>query len=281
MISFYSTISSCQVNKHDLRGWDFRLFQDTEAWSLAKAVRDQDTMQIEKQIKGRSIPVDFQEEVYGQSLLHLAVENELVNSSKKLLSLGANPNHTDISNGDTPMHNSVGYHCETDDTTILALLIKYGGDPNGLNAVINIPGRGGSRSVLFEAASKYTAINRIKYLVEKGADVNFVNSGGWSVIANCLISKNYDVVLYLLQSGKLQYKDVAFINASGEKQYLQDMMRDDFISLESPQYKYKLEVIDFLKKNGIDYRATPIPENIIERAKANYPDTWQDYLSKY
>jgi uncharacterized protein len=281
-VFLYTTIVSCQVDKRDLRGHDFKLFADTKAWNLAKAVQHQDMAEIDKQIKGNKISVDFEEDIYGQSLLQLAVQNELLNSSQKLLSLGANPNHTDSFNGNSPMHNCAGIRYSKDDTTLLALLIGYGGNPNGLSAITNGPGKGAEKSVLMVACSNNLATyNRVKYLVEKGADVNYINSAGRTILFECFISENYDVILYLLKNGKLNYKGVVFTDFSGHENYIQDLMRSDFIELDTPQYGYKLEVIEFLKHNGIDYKSTPIPERIKTRAKETYPDSWEDYLSKY
>ncbi len=282
IVFFCSTITLCQVEKRELRGHEFGLFKDTEAWNLAKAVQNQDTFEIEKQVKGHNIPVDFEEAIYGQSLLQLAVQNELLNSCRKLLNLGANPNHTDSFNGNSPMYNCAKISSMVDDTTLLSLLISYGGNPNGLSSMVEGPGKGAGKSVLMAACSNNPPIiNRVKYLVEKGADVNYVNSAGSSILYTCLLKKNYDIILYLLQSGKLNYKGVVFAGFSGEVDSIQNLMRSDFIDIDSKDYKYKLEVIEFLKNNGIDYKSTPIPERIKKRAKQIFPDTWEDYLSKY
>ncbi|WP_210416342.1 hypothetical protein, partial [Leptospira idonii] len=41
------------------------------------------------------------------------------------------------------------------------------------------------------------------------------------------------------------------------------------------------QVIEFLKKNGIDYWSTPIPLGAKNRAKQRFPNDWEDYLKKY
>ena len=43
----------------------------------------------------------------------------------------------------------------------------------------------------------------------------------------------------------------------------------------------KIKVIEFLKERGLNYKESPIPENIVKRAKKEYPDTWEEYLKKY
>ena len=63
--------------------------------------------------------------------------------------------------------------------------------------------------------------------------------------------------------------------------YLIDLLREDFFELDSQEYKYKMEVVEFLKSKGIDYSKTPIPDYIKKKAVENYPDSWQEYLQKY
>ena len=50
------------ANKADLLGDDYRLFQGTIAWDLAKAVEDQNVAEIKRQVKTLKVPVDYKEE---------------------------------------------------------------------------------------------------------------------------------------------------------------------------------------------------------------------------
>ena len=47
------------VDKEKLLGYDFRLFQGTIAWDLAKAVQDQDISRIKYAVETMGIPVDY------------------------------------------------------------------------------------------------------------------------------------------------------------------------------------------------------------------------------
>ena len=51
-VIFFSSCNSREqtVDKNKLLGNDYRLFQDTPVWGLAKAVSDQDTLEIKKQV---------------------------------------------------------------------------------------------------------------------------------------------------------------------------------------------------------------------------------------
>lgn len=58
-------------------------------------------------------------------------------------------------------------------------------------------------------------------------------------------------------------------------------LRQIFLPLNSENYRYKVKVIELLKERGLNYNESPIPEFIVERAKKEYPDTWEEYLKKY
>ena len=58
-------------------------------------------------------------------------------------------------------------------------------------------------------------------------------------------------------------------------------MKDYLIDLESEEYKYKLKVIDFLERHGVDYRGVVPSKKTIEMAKRQYPDSWEEYLKVY
>lgn len=121
-----------KADKEHLLGYDFRLFQDTEAWDLAKAVKWQNTSEIRRQISEQKVPVDFREEQYGQTLLMLAIRSKKYHSIPVLLELGANPNipYDSIKPGS---QNAVMLACDNDThPMVLKLLLKYGGDPNSV-----------------------------------------------------------------------------------------------------------------------------------------------------
>ena len=62
---------------------------------------------------------------------------------------------------------------------------------------------------------------------------------------------------------------------------MQVYMKDYLIDLQSEEYQYKLKVIDFLEKRGVNYRDIIPPKKTIEIAKRQYPDSWEEYLKKF
>ena len=87
------------VDKSKLLGYDFRLFQGTIAWNLAKAVEDEAINEIRYEVLSKKIPIDYKEDRFGGTLLMLAVLNNKKESVKALLELGANPNEPKESRG--------------------------------------------------------------------------------------------------------------------------------------------------------------------------------------
>lgn len=74
---------------------------------------------------------------------------------------------------------------------------------------------------------------------------------------------------------------MSIINRDGKDYYLEDMLREVLLPLNSKEYKQKMEVVEFLKQKGIDYRKVQIPDFVIKEVKETYPKNWKEYLEKY
>jgi len=128
------TSRDSSVDKSKLLGGDYRLFQETPAWALAKAVEDGDTAKIRQEIQIKKDMIDFREPRFGRTLLMLAVLNMNYPSVKTLLELGADPNLQDFGYGDSPLMAAVALeNPETgSDPGFLKILLEYGRDPNAM-----------------------------------------------------------------------------------------------------------------------------------------------------
>ena len=69
-------LGSCQQISSIGPGYKFELFSNSPVHELAKAVEIQDTTRIIKFVVKDSIPIDFKEPKFGQTLLTLAILNE-------------------------------------------------------------------------------------------------------------------------------------------------------------------------------------------------------------
>jgi len=278
------------VDKEDIYEDDFRLFQETPVWELAKAVQDQYLIKIKKLVKEEKVDVDFQESKYGNTLLMLAVQNEKYQSCKTLLELGADPNKPNNHSGSSAMIDAASINTTIgSNSKFLKLLLEHGGNPNYIEVGERKKGINTRNTPLIVACGYVdnftkSPIDKVKVLVEAGADVNYENDLSGFALKEALMMENYDVVLYLLKNGADYTKviiDRAELTKNGEKLYIVDVLRRDTYPLKSNKYKQKMEIVAFLKKNGVDYRASPIPDFVVENVKKRYPRNWQDYLEKY
>jgi hypothetical protein len=275
MLMMSCTSRDTIVDKTKLLGADYRLFQETPAWELAKAVEDGDVEKIRLEISKDKKLVNFRESRFGQPLLILAVYHTNYTSVKTLLEEGANPNLQDSYYGDSALMEAVKIGSGTDDSDprFLKLLLKYGGNPNEEQQ-----GSMKTRDTPLLIACSESKFDYIKILVDAGAKVNVVNEYGicplyWAMLG---VESNGDpeIITYLIQKGadfrRVLYKTIP----AGVPKYITDALRQWRFEIGSLEYKKKMQIVEFLKINGIDYRKAAIPEQY----KKDYP---KDYLEKY
>lgn len=232
-----------KVDKSKLLAADYRLFQDTPAWELAKAVWDDNTDKINEEVKKNPKIIDFQDKMYGNTLLNLSVYNDNYKGFKELLKLGANPNIADSMQCSTPLITA----CESfDDRFKYAKeLIKYKADVNYVEC-----NSGKNKQKMYRTplvtASVRGHLQIVKLLVEKGAKVNYISSDGGYALSAAL--GNNDVVLYLLQQGA-DCSKVLYKKGGGED--LQDIYMKDWIENEADHSaKEYSEIKELLRKKG-------------------------------
>ncbi|WEA00845.1 ankyrin repeat domain-containing protein [Mucilaginibacter sp. SJ] len=268
------TSRDSSVDKSKLLGVDYRLFQETPAWDLAKAVEDGDTIKIRKEIHAQKDLIDFREPRFGRTLLMLAVLNMNYPSVKTLLELGANPNLQDFSYGDSPLMAATALEAPASgsDPRFLKLLLEEGGDPNAMQ-----DGSKKTRRSPLMIASENCNLDFMKMLVDAGAKVDTTNEYGSSPLGFAVTAaglyRRPEIVLYLINKGA-NFKKVLYKTSDGQEKYITDAMRFWHFEIGSVEYKKKMQIVNFLKKNGMDYRKAEIPKEYFE----NYS---KDYLEKY
>lgn len=289
-VSLLFCLTSCYnqetlADKSKMMGNDYRLYQSTPAWALAKAVEAGDIEKIKEEVLQKKVSVDHQESRFGQTLMMLAIFNSEYDSVKTLLELGANPNQHDKFKGKTPVIVAAG----NADPKYLKLLLAYKGDPNSIENVFSGPKKrinSGRNSALTKAVLPSVMVKKnlknVKLLVEAGADINYTKKGIiQTALAEALIQDQMDVALYLMEKGADYTKAITPTAIEGADVTVLQILRKSIIDLDSEQYKKKMEVITFLKSRGLDYYKEPIPEGTIEYMKNMYPDNWQEYVKRY
>ena len=273
------------VDKTKLLGIDYRLFQGTSAWELAKAVQDEDKKKIDQIVSQDPELLNYQEPVYGNTLLMLTIKNRQMKPFKILLEHKADMSIHNTFNGSTALMDACSYK-EFD--KFAEMLIEKGANVNDVQT--DIENKGITRTPLMLAAGLGDNLGLVKLLVSRGANINYRDKSGGSALEECVVQKYYDIALFLLQNGadytqpiypKDTINDKSVYEVNDKPIYLVDELRADIFDLKSEKYKYKMQIVDFLKSKGIDYRAAPIPEEIKTEIQYRYPHSWEEYLKKY
>ncbi len=276
IILFSCNNRETMVDKSELLGDDYRLFQNTPAWELAKAIEDENEDKINELINKDRKLLDYQEPIFGSTLLMLTIKNQQYKSFEVLLKNKASTKIHDTYEGSSALIEA----CSSKhyDVKFAKLLLEYGANVNDVQ--VDIDNEGKTRTPLM-LASKTGNLNLVELLVKKGADLNYKNKHNQSAFSESIMTSRYNVAYYLLVNG-IDYKTpIFFREEQGKEMFLVDILREEFLDLDTKEYEYKMKIVDFLKSKGIDYRATPIPEYIKKKAQENYPNSWQEYLEKY
>jgi ankyrin repeat protein len=182
------------------RGFDFVLFHNTPVEKLANAVQNDKVGLIEKYVVDQSMPIDFQEQEFGQTLLTLSITNSKYNVTQKLLELGANPNIRSPKDNSTPFieacsHINIIRHPDE----FIALLIKYGADVNAIQItkVTNDKYVYYDTSSVLEMVLRAGELDAIKLLEKNGARFDvYPKNGLKSLITQACF--NYSILEYLI-----------------------------------------------------------------------------------
>lgn len=224
------------VDKSGLTGSDYRLFQNTPAWELAKAVEDENTEQIDKIVSENPELINYQESKYGETLLMLTIMNQQLKSFKALLKNGTDVNIHDTFDGTSPL--IMACSSEFYNITFAKTLIEYGADVNDVETGERRK-ENGTRFTPLIAASRTGRLDLVRFLASKGADVNYQNEFGQSALSESVMVDEYKVAYYLLQNGADYNRPIYYrfdysvpIEKSdpkdkGKPMYLWDVLKED------------------------------------------------------
>ena len=263
------------MDKTRLKGWDYRLFQETPAWELAKAVQDGRVSRIKSIIQEDSTLINYQEPRFGETLLMLAIWNDDYKSFITLLENNANVNIYDTYDGTSAIILTCEYNLGK---KYVEKLLEYGANPNDIEVGERRAGNN-TRYTPLRGAVENGNIETVKLLLQAGADVNYYDEFGTCALKQAAYL-DYNKIVLLLIKNNAYYDRPISKNRFGPI-YLVNVLRLQLFPIGSIEHSEKMQVIDFLQRHGIDYRNTPIPEFTLQRIKELYPDTWEEYIEKY
>lgn len=283
------------------------IWKNTKSFKLAKAVRSENIGKIKKIIKNEPDLIDYQEEIYGASMLIWAVGNEKYKSAEALLECGCNPDLW-TKDGKTALFVASGFSWidtkAKTDPQYVNLLLSYNADPNinyiGLEPIYDDNGKvtykGGDLGISPLINSIGCGIEKTKALVEGGADINHKTDTGITAAVRALTAGGGSV---LLERREYAYYLIVEKNADVTQPYkygksvtLGEDEEDDFhypinllrhwvVDLDSYDYEIKMAIVEEFERQGINYWETEIDKYTLELIKRSYPDTWQEYIKKY
>ena len=240
------------------------LFEGSKVEQAAKYMKRDDYKSIKKFFKNNpDILVDTRSPFTGATLLQVASARKKQNAVKALLESGADPNFEELEIG-SQSRSSFTHAFFTRDTMLLKLYIEYGADVNKVSEM---------KSTLFRtplmAASK-AELSLVKFLISQGADPHYVyTKNNESALNAAILSADIDIVNYLIFEQKVDFKKPYYYNRQ-----ITAGLRNICYPIGSRKYKEKMKLVSFLKDNGMDYYAEPIPKRF-------YKLFDEDYLSKY
>lgn len=232
LLSYNKINRDRKVDKDKLLSSDYRLFQNTPAWNLAKAVWDNNPKKVDEEVKKNPKIINYQDPLYGKTLLHLSIYNGQFKSFQELLKLGANPNIHDSLHCTSPIIQA----CQDFDNKIKYVeeLIKHGANVNDMECLSGTE-KQKTKDTPLGAASSRGNLKLVRLLVEKGAKLN---SNG-EQLSRAILQEHYSVVLYLLKQGadcnKILYKKYNADN-SETPIYIKDLINTDENLRSSKEY---------------------------------------------
>ena len=289
ILVFSCIFLSCCDNR-ELLERNYLLFQGTPAWELAKATRDNNDKEMRRIISKNPDIVNYQEPKYGNTLLMLTILNQQYKPFKVLLDSNADVNIHNTFDGSSAIIKSVSL--KDYDIRFVNDLILSGADVNDIEIGIRREGNSTRNTPLISAVNSGD-IEFVQLLVSKGAKINYRNELEQSALSESIMLKYYKIAYYLLQHGAdfdspIFYRPDYSIpseerdpNDKGKPMYIVDVLRESVCEFDTEQYQYKMMIVDFLNKKGIDYKSAPIPDYIKQEIQKKHPDNWQEYLKRY
>ncbi|WP_172665882.1 ankyrin repeat domain-containing protein [Flammeovirga sp. OC4] len=248
-----------------------KIFKDTPVYKVAKTLASDDYDKVLYQLKGLSGNlIDCQEPFYGQTLLSFSTLNGYYNACRALVDAGADVNITSSYDGDSAF--TTACKIKEDNRFILLYL------ENGANVHYELADSiRGLRTPLIMACD--TGLDKVKLLIDAGADPNYYKENGTSPRSplNHALSRNkIDIVNYLVMEQKVDVKKIYKFDHG-----ITWALRQMLFPLDSKRYQMKMELVNYLKKEGVDYSAEPIPERILEIKEGLEKKYGKGYLDIY
>lgn len=255
VLIIFATLSlfACQeVNKRDLLADDIRMFKDGPVWELAQLVEEEDTAELRELLMKDNSQIDYSGAFLGKTLLNWAAYNSKINAARILLEFGADPNFPDRYEGRSAFIQSCDYSYFSGNgydtsTELMELMMEYGADVNAVEVGARLDNHEQRYTPLMMAAS--CCYEKVKILVEAGADINYVDEFNESVLRKVALGfKGKDKTMKYLLIEKGADPKIAFVKTNlGDTVNLIEMVEDWAYEEGTVGYDNKQIILEFLK----------------------------------
>ena len=260
-------IISCNQNrKEELTVQDIEIFKNTPAWDLAQAVDKQDISEMKSILKKDESLINYQEAVFGTTLLMRSISSEKYNATKELLENGANPNI--ISKiGTTALFKAISFSWEdtkaNDDPKFVKLLLDFKANPNITYCSPTIEGQTDpiecGTSPLMYSISR--GIDKTKLLIDAGADIDYKTKLGVTAAIEALLLKDVNASYSLVVDKKAKITEPYYFYSltndatieKGKPHYPVDLLLDWDFEIGSEAYIKKMLIVQEFQRQGVNY----------------------------
>lgn len=294
---FFQLLIGCNVhNKGKMTIRDIEIFRNTPSWDLAQAVEVEDVSKIKEILKNDTSLFNYQEPLYGATVLMRACGIRKWRSAKQLLESGVNPDIVS-KEGTTALFVAIQdpWYARLPDTDpkFVQLLLEHKANPN-----INFyppkrkgysgPVEYGTSPLMF---SILWGFQKTKLLLEAGANLNYKTELGKTAASESLLMEEVDAAYYLIAEKKADVSQPYFYTEIGNDSIIEkdkphypiDLLLDWIPEIGSEKYRKKMAIVQEFKNQGIDYfeRKKKIEQRKLDQIKKLHPNDWEEYLKKY
>lgn len=289
-------ISCNQKSKGELTVQDIEIFKETIAWDLVQAVDENDVSEIKSILKQNPKLVNFQDTIFGTTVLMWAISSEKYQAARALLESGANPNLISKT-GTTALFRAISFSWDdteaNENPKFVKLLLDFKADPNINYCSPKIEGQTDpiecGTSPLIHSVSR--GFEKVKLLVNAGAQIDYKTKSGNTASYESLLMEDVNAAYFLIVEHKAKITEPVYSYSLNDADtidvskpnYPVDLLLNWDFEIGSKSFNKKMMIVKEFQRQGVNYseRKKNIDEGTLLRIKKVHPSDWEQYVKEY